>query len=85
MLKNDILGKWYWGKNGHDEKRPEENLVSGKRRAREKWRHVTKKLKILEMPFGLTPVLKIDGVMLPESHAIGRYLAKKFGLFKNRV
>uniref|UniRef100_A0A914E0I0 glutathione transferase n=1 Tax=Acrobeloides nanus TaxID=290746 RepID=A0A914E0I0_9BILA len=33
-----------------------------------------------EMPFGQVPALEIDGVMLPESHAIGRYLAKKFGL-----
>uniref|UniRef100_A0A914EG76 GST N-terminal domain-containing protein n=1 Tax=Acrobeloides nanus TaxID=290746 RepID=A0A914EG76_9BILA len=33
-----------------------------------------------KMPFGSVPVLEIDGVMLPESHAIGRYLAKKFGL-----
>uniref|UniRef100_A0A914DCF6 Glutathione S-transferase n=1 Tax=Acrobeloides nanus TaxID=290746 RepID=A0A914DCF6_9BILA len=33
-----------------------------------------------KMPFGRVPVLEIDGVMLPESHAIGRYLAKNFGL-----
>uniref|UniRef100_A0A914ELT8 GST N-terminal domain-containing protein n=1 Tax=Acrobeloides nanus TaxID=290746 RepID=A0A914ELT8_9BILA len=32
------------------------------------------------MPFGKVPVLEIDGVMLPESRAIGIYLAKKFGL-----
>ncbi len=31
------------------------------------------------MPFGKVPVLEIDGVMLPESRAIGVYLAKQFG------
>ena len=31
------------------------------------------------MPFGKVPVLEIDGVMLPESRAIGSYLGKKFG------
>uniref|UniRef100_A0A914DXL0 glutathione transferase n=1 Tax=Acrobeloides nanus TaxID=290746 RepID=A0A914DXL0_9BILA len=33
-----------------------------------------------KMPFGSVPVLEMDGIMLPEGHAIERYLAKKFGL-----
>uniref|UniRef100_A0A914C9B5 glutathione transferase n=1 Tax=Acrobeloides nanus TaxID=290746 RepID=A0A914C9B5_9BILA len=36
------------------------------------WKH--------KMPFGKVPVLEIDGVMLPDSRAIGSYLGKKFDL-----
>ncbi|CAB3404419.1 unnamed protein product [Caenorhabditis bovis] len=32
-----------------------------------------------EMPFGQMPVLEVDGVKIPQSMAIARYLAKKFG------
>ena len=32
------------------------------------------------MPMGLMPVLEIDGVKFGQSRAIGRYLAKKYGL-----
>ena len=31
------------------------------------------------MPFQKVPVLEIDGVLLPESAAITRYLARKYG------
>ena len=34
------------------------------------------------MPFEKMPVLSIDGHMLPQSFAIIRYLARKFGRFK---
>lgn len=34
------------------------------------------------MPFGKVPVLEVDGVKIPESRAIGFYLAKKFGRIK---
>ncbi|CAJ0567973.1 unnamed protein product, partial [Mesorhabditis spiculigera] len=33
-----------------------------------------------DMPFGQIPVLEVDGMMIPQSAAIGRYVAKKFGL-----
>lgn len=33
-----------------------------------------------EMPLGQMPVLEIDGVKLPQSMAIARFLAKQFGL-----
>ena len=32
------------------------------------------------MPFEKAPVLEIDGVVLPESAAITRYLARKYGI-----
>ncbi|VDM69938.1 unnamed protein product [Strongylus vulgaris] len=32
-----------------------------------------------EMPFGQMPVLEIDGQQLAQSHAIARFLAKRFG------
>jgi glutathione S-transferase len=32
------------------------------------------------MPFEKVPVLEIDGVVLPESAAITRYLARKYGI-----
>ncbi|CAF1653643.1 unnamed protein product [Didymodactylos carnosus] len=34
-----------------------------------------------EMPLGQIPVLKVDGVKLPQSMAIARFLAKRFGLW----
>jgi len=33
------------------------------------------------MPFGSLPVLEADGVQIPQSQAIARFLAKRFGLF----
>lgn len=36
-------------------------------------------LKISEMPFGQVPVLEVDGTMIPQSAAIGRFVARKFG------
>ncbi|CAJ0953764.1 unnamed protein product, partial [Mesorhabditis belari] len=32
------------------------------------------------MPFGQVPVLEVDGEMIPQSAAIGRFVARKFGL-----
>jgi len=42
---------------------------------REQWAKVKPTL-----PFKLIPVLEVDGVSLPESHAIERFLAGRFGL-----
>lgn len=33
----------------------------------------------LEAPFGKVPYLEVDGKKLPESYAVNRYLARKFG------
>lgn len=35
---------------------------------------------ITEMPFGLLPVLEIDGKQVAQSNAIARHLAKQYGL-----
>lgn len=42
---------------------------------REKWPELKKK-----MPFGMLPVLEIDGKQFGQSNAIARYLAKYYGL-----
>lgn len=34
----------------------------------------------LETPFGMLPVLEIDGKVVSQSNAISRYLAKQYGL-----
>lgn len=43
--------------------------------SREKWPELKKK-----MPFGLLPVLEIDGKQVAQSNAIARHLAKQYGL-----
>ncbi|KAK9694012.1 Glutathione S-transferase, N-terminal domain [Popillia japonica] len=43
--------------------------------SREKWPELKKK-----MPFGLLPVLEIDGKPVAQSNAIARHLAKQYGL-----
>lgn len=35
---------------------------------------------ITEMPFGMLPVLEIDGKPVAQSNAIARHLAKQYGL-----
>ncbi|XP_065161108.1 glutathione S-transferase-like [Atheta coriaria] len=42
---------------------------------REKWSELKK-----QMPFGMVPVLEIDGKKIDQSNAIARHLAQKFGL-----
>ncbi|XP_017777598.1 PREDICTED: glutathione S-transferase-like [Nicrophorus vespilloides] len=42
---------------------------------REKWPELKKR-----MPFGIVPVLEIDGRRVDQSNAIARYLANKYGL-----
>jgi glutathione S-transferase len=36
-----------------------------------------KYLVILEMPYGQLPVLEVEGVQLPQSNAIARFIASK--------
>ncbi|KAF8370435.1 hypothetical protein PRIPAC_76864 [Pristionchus pacificus] len=42
---------------------------------RDQWESEYKK----DSPFGKIPILEVDGKKLPQSHAIARYLARKFG------
>lgn len=35
---------------------------------------------ILAMPYGMLPVLEINGETIAQSNAVGRYLARKYGL-----
>lgn len=40
---------------------------------------------VSDAPFGSLPYLEVDGKRLPESYAICRYLARKFGMFAVKV
>ncbi|GMS95289.1 hypothetical protein PENTCL1PPCAC_17464 [Pristionchus entomophagus] len=42
---------------------------------KDQWENEYKK----DSPFGKIPMLVVDGKKLPQSHAIARYLARKFG------
>ncbi len=33
------------------------------------------------LPFGQLPVLEVDGVIIAQSHAIARFLAREFGTY----